>query len=260
MALALAGCEETVSFPSAKLTPTDEGPILTISGLLSRPAGNGPYPAVVLLHTCGGMNPHVTEDWPRFLNGLGYATFTVDSLGARGLSRCTRDLVENHRALTRDAYGALDYLAGQPFIDAKRIGVMGFSMGALTINYFAGRHITSPGGHGFRAAVSLYGGCYSIQRKPVFRTVPMPVDDRMIPLTVIVGANERDRLVSSCRVLDGTGRMRVHVLPGAYHAFDQRQITAIRSDQAGNPMLYNAAATDRAREIVRAFFAGHLGR
>jgi len=37
------------------LSPEVAGGDVTVSGLLSKPDGTGPFPAVVLLHTCGGL-------------------------------------------------------------------------------------------------------------------------------------------------------------------------------------------------------------
>ena len=88
----------------------------------------------------------------------------------------------------------------------------------------------------------------------------METSDEMIVLAVIVGGNERNRVVSSCKAVDGKGRVRTHVLAGAYHAFDNPRFTAIRYDLAGNPMLYSHAATRKAKEITKAFFAAELAR
>src|SRR6185295_187330 len=59
-----------------------------VSGILSRPEGKGPFPAVVLLHTCGGMTETLSQFWPRYLAQLGYASLAVDSLGPRGMKNC----------------------------------------------------------------------------------------------------------------------------------------------------------------------------
>ncbi len=106
-----------------------------VVGMLSRPAGEGRSPAVVLLHTCGGLLPHVTLHWPRYLTGQGYVVLSVDSYTPRGYSRCNeRTTWKNDQ--TKDAFGALDYLASLPFVDGERIAVMGFSVGAFAINDF----------------------------------------------------------------------------------------------------------------------------
>jgi dienelactone hydrolase len=83
-----------VRFPSAKLEASD--PDTTISGQLYKPDGAGPYPAVVLLHTCGGLSQHMTHDWPQFLVGLGYVVLSVDTLSPRGYFKGCRPLQNRH--------------------------------------------------------------------------------------------------------------------------------------------------------------------
>jgi dienelactone hydrolase len=81
----LVACQSNgVSFANAKLSATGPTPPVRISGLLAKPEGKGPFPAVVLLHTCGGVKPHVSVDWPNYLTGLGHVVLTVDSFGPRG--------------------------------------------------------------------------------------------------------------------------------------------------------------------------------
>jgi hypothetical protein len=145
----LTACGALVSFPNAKLSEGDT--TRTISGLLAKPEGNGPFPAVVLLHTCGGLRPHVYTDWTNYLTAFGYVTLSVDSFGPRGITRCPTPLVRDRRELSRDAYGALEYLASLPFIDKERVGVMGFSLGGNTIDYFAGQNLKTPTGLNFKA-------------------------------------------------------------------------------------------------------------
>src|SRR2546426_5003746 len=59
--IALAGCASTrVAFPN--VTP---GTPLTVPGWELRPDGDGPFPAVVLLHTCHGVSKS-THAWARW--------------------------------------------------------------------------------------------------------------------------------------------------------------------------------------------------
>lgn len=55
----------------------------TLYHSLYRPEGNGPFPAVVLLHTCGGIQPHIS-DWGQRLKESGYVALAVDSFTPRG--------------------------------------------------------------------------------------------------------------------------------------------------------------------------------
>ena len=65
-----------------------------------------------------------------------------------------------------------------------------------------------------------------------------------------------------CKKLAGlpTSSVKVHVLPGVYHAFDRDTFITVTPDHLGNPMMYNAEATQKAREITEAFLAEHLGK
>jgi dienelactone hydrolase len=244
---ALAGCGALVSFQSVNLSENDAAQ--TISGLLARPPGEGPFPAVVLLHTCGGLRPHVTRDWPNFLSDLGYVTLAVDSFGSRGIKRCPTPLSRDRRELGRDAYGALEYLTNLPFIDKDRIGVMGFSLGGNTIDYFAGQEFKTPSGFNFKAAISVYGDCRNL-----------PEYTKTIPTIVIIGDLENEGRLAPCKALAGQSppSIKVHVLPGTYHGFDQEDIKYVVPDSAGNPMLYSGEATKTTREITKAFLAAHL--
>ena len=247
LVIGLFGCGSLVSFPNVKFSEADTP--RTISGIINKPEGDGPFPAVVLLHTCGGLQPHVTQDWPDYLTGLGYVTLAVNSFWSRGIRSCPTALARDRRELSRDAYGALLYLASVPFVDKNRIGVMGFSLGGNVIDYFVGQQFAMPNGLDFKAAVNVYGDCNNLQRY-----------NKTIPTTVIIGDLELDARLLPCKILamQPPPSVQVNILPGTYHGFDQQSNTTVRPDSAGNPMLYSWEATQKAREITRAFLAEHL--
>ena len=235
--LGLAACAQQVGFQSR-----DEH----VSGPLFKPGGPDPHPAVVLLHACGGMTPHVARDWPKYLTDLGYVVLAVDTIGSRGYPECRR-MPDRFEAQARDAYAALDYLARQPFVDARRVAAVGFSMGAITINELIMLRPPRPAGSvEFKAFASFYGRCTALN----------PALMRDAPLLQIIP--EKDNFASGCLQRAKTVRMESHLLPGAHHAFDQPQITTVRPDRAGNPMLYNAAATERSQALLREFLARNL--
>ena len=158
--LILASCASTnTQFPTGSLGDPYVYPEI-ISGILFMPDGDGPFPAVVLLHTCGGLRPHVTQDWPDYLTGLGNVVLAVDSFGSRGVSSCTQLPGGGKIAQAHDAFGALEHLANLPFVDAARVGVMGFSSGAIAINnHIVNSTTKKPDGNDFKAAIALYGNC-----------------------------------------------------------------------------------------------------
>src|SRR5258706_5037948 len=64
-------------------------PIL-VQGYVLKPAGDGPFPAVVVLHGCAGLgtlfDPHLRANaWPDMLVSWGYAVLIVDSYTPRGI-------------------------------------------------------------------------------------------------------------------------------------------------------------------------------
>lgn len=247
-AVFLGACQSAV-FPTAKLGFGDNHAD-TISGQLFKPNGKGPFAAVVLLHSCGGVSQRFTHDWPNYLTGLGYAVLTVDSLGPRNVTSC-KDLRPRYLRnwyVAKDAYGALDYLSRLPNIDGNRVAVIGFSSGANAINLVMyPTEIRKEGGRQFRAAIAFYGRCSQIGG----------FKKDYVPLMQIVPELDVQR-ADTCIALKGTG-IDVQVLKGAHHAFDNPYISA-KYDSNGNWMTYDAKAAEKARKITKSFLAKFIGR
>ena len=123
----LAGCAgSAVSFPNA--TPARP---LTISGREVRPDGAGPFPAVVLMHGCHGVSDSNLQ-WAEWFRARGYVALVVDSWTPRGIGNGCRpgpDIPSTQRF--DDAVGALRWLQARPYVDRRRIGIMGWSNGGV---------------------------------------------------------------------------------------------------------------------------------
>ncbi len=245
LALLLAACQtDPVTFNNVPVAPWDIRPTIEISGYLSKPDGKGPFPAVVLLHSCNGLQHNVSQDWPEYLNGLGYVTLAVDSFGSRGLGPCPNGIERNDLPIMKDAYGALKFLASQFYVKRDRIAVMGFSKGGVAINVLA--DVKPRGELEFAAGISLYAHCKGLGDggKPLY------------PLMQIMGEKDT-RVLESCRALNNES-VEVHVLPGVYHAFDAFPERSRRSNYLGDTALYDGEATEKARALTKAFLAKHL--
>jgi hypothetical protein len=88
------------------------------AGLSERLGGhatvNGRYPAVVVLHGCGGFSSHSAQVADR-IGSWGYVALAVDSLGARGFAdRCGVGWLLDQPF---DAYAALRYLSQLDFVE-----------------------------------------------------------------------------------------------------------------------------------------------
>lgn len=185
--------------------------------------------------------------WTSYLNSIGYAALAVDTFGARGYGRCPNPIWSASTFFVKDAYGALDYLAKQPFIDASRIAVIGFSVGADHINNsLIPWRVRGPGERDFKAAIAFYGRCRSIGSYP----------EGSIPLMEVIAEGDKDTYSKGCGNLNS--RIEVHMLAGAHHAFDSLEYSG-KTDGAGNRMFYSGSATTKAREYTKAFLQKHLG-
>jgi len=116
-----ATASEFVRFESARYQQT----------ALQKPSGDGPYPAVVIVHGCTGVPDDVKTGgakgfWPEQLERAGYAVLLVDSFTSRNVhDACTA----GGPSRVADAYGALAFLARQPFVDPKRVALLGLASG-----------------------------------------------------------------------------------------------------------------------------------
>lgn len=107
-----------------------------ISGYLSRPKGDGRHPAVVVIHEWRGQNDHIL-DVARRLAKAGYVALAPDllsRLGGTGSFPSGEAATEGLGKLgddifTKDLTGAVNYLKGQNFVRADKIGVTGFCWG-----------------------------------------------------------------------------------------------------------------------------------
>lgn len=85
--------QEWVKFPGT----IEDGQARELSGILTVPKGDGPFPAVVLLPVCNGLRAPATAaqmtGWARRLSEWGYVTLQVDSLGPRSLGACRTERV-----------------------------------------------------------------------------------------------------------------------------------------------------------------------
>jgi dienelactone hydrolase len=194
---------------------------------LLMPQGTGPFPAVVVMHGCDGINAN-TRRWAERLVGWGYAALIVDSFRSRGLSNvCNRGAMLPASVRAGDAIAAKNYLRSLPNIAKGRIGLIGFSHGGWAALAAASS---------FSAVVAYYPWCNG--HVPANTLVLIGSADDWTPSQRCSGAN-------------------LKVYSGATHAFD-----APRGERTyyGHHMAYDAAAAGDAEDRTRRFLASRLGR
>ncbi len=234
---------------------------------LRQPAGDGPFPAVVLLGTCAGVQPPLYE-WADRLQAAGYVALVVDSFGPRGVANNCGYWAVSLDDVASDALAARNYLRTLAFVDGRRIGVMGFSYGGMAdLRLASGDYMdrATPPGDGFQAIIAVYPFCTPISNSPQYRLLQNNLyDDIKTPLLILIGAddNETDPIECAAKAgrLQSKGQpVAYHVYPGVTHAFDDVRFTGGRTN--GRYLYrYDKAATDDAAERMRQFFGQYLKR
>jgi dipeptidyl aminopeptidase/acylaminoacyl peptidase len=118
---------------------------LTVSGVLLKPTGDGPFPAVVLNH--GYIDPAVYNPGQGLkreqdrLARAGFVVLHVDYRGHAGSDDPTGPFdLESRVGYARDAIGAVLALKRADYVDPERVGMFGRSMGgAVTLNALVAR-------------------------------------------------------------------------------------------------------------------------
>ena len=77
----LAVAADTVTFQGT--TKTKAGDFVILKGKLTKPQGNGPFPAIVMLHGCRGIDK-AQDAWAERFATWGYVALQVDSYAPRG--------------------------------------------------------------------------------------------------------------------------------------------------------------------------------
>ncbi len=231
LALGSAQAQERVSFPSLD---GDPGAPIVLTGYWFA-AKASPAPAVALFHGCGGaldrrgvLAPRYRE-YAALLNRAGVHALVVDSLTPRYETElCTqrvgkRRVTQANRRL--DAIGAVAYLAQRDDVDAKRIGLMGWSNGASTVLAATNlRHrdvaaaLVQPA-----FAIAFYPGCEADLKRGY---------EPVAPLLILAGQLDDWTPPGPCRTLARRAgpRVEIEVYPGAYHDFDSDLPVHMRKD------------------------------
>ena len=229
----LAGCASPVSDRSI-ITTAPNGAREEIPATITKPDGPGPFPAVVIMHDCSGLglrSSGAPGRWARELGARGYVTVIPDSFTTRGHPDgvCTdaspsRGEVAPSRRV-RDAYAALAHARALPYVDGRRVGLMGGSttLASMAAPQNAWDLLAREKRAGFAAAVALYPSCgvtlgtWRADGAGTYRSVA--------PLLILIGEKDDWTPAPPCVKLAASTRATEHpvvitVYPGAHHSFD----------------------------------------
>jgi dienelactone hydrolase len=235
---------------SGALIPGDH-----IQGVLAKPDGAGPFPAVIALHGCAGMHDTTKRRLADELVPRGYVILFVDSFATRGMDHaCTSAAFATFLRRRQDAYGALVFLARQTFVDPERVAALGFSHGGWVTLSVAETNsfelFVPPSDFRFRAAAAFNPPCKQAVARPG------------IPTLIFVGALDDWTPAADCSNKiaswgsDGPP-IELIVYPGAHHGFYYPHL------QPGRTLFdhwveYNGEAADKASHRLQQFLDSHL--
>jgi dienelactone hydrolase len=243
-------------------------------GYVFVPSAGGRHGAVVLLHGRAGPYSSLAKgrytastlskrhkEWGSFWAERGYVALLVDSFGPRGYpegfplgSYENRPAdVSEQTVRPLDAYGALRYLRSRPDVDPTRVGIQGWSNGAMTVLVTMGEKtpgIRNPSPEtGFRAGLALYPGCQMEAVRGAYRPYA--------PLTVLIAGSDEEVSPEACETFVKKARangadVQYHVYPGAQHNFDD-------PGHKKQSVAANSRAAEDAMRRAEKFFGEHLG-
>lgn len=182
---------------------------------VARPAGAERHPAVLVCHAWGGRDAFA-EDRARKLAELGYVGAAIDlyGIGKRGTDTAScqalmGELLSDPVRLRRRIAAAYEAVRGLPFVDATRMGAIGFCMGGMCAI------LSARMGLELRGVVSFHG----------LLKVGEPIAEK-VHAKILVQHGQDDPMVPSEDVGAFAAAMRrvnaewqLHAYPGVVHAF-----------------------------------------
>lgn len=231
---------ESVSFKGTSKT----GDEFVLKGLLNRPSGQGPFPAIVML--CGGRG-WTLPAWNKWVERFvqwGYVALQVETLKSRGLSFVREGNVSvSQREAAQDAHDAKTYLSTLPYVDGRQVSLIGWAFGGWAVLYAIDPSIPIKNrGVTFRVAIAFDPYC------------DQPLMGYDTPLLILHGELDEYHSFARCRIIEGRSKHEIFlkIYPGAHMYFD---LEGVDTTSEGRRLLYNPAAAADAVEQVKHFLS-----
>lgn len=194
--------------------PVDDPQTKAIAGALFKPAGAGPFPAVIYMGTCAaidsGEENFVQSALRARLISKGFAMLIVDPYSPRqemqGVCDKAKAGGDYDARGARDIYAAIEVLRSMPLIDANRIFVEGYSLGASAA--LSAIDVRNVAAHKAKLAGAIAFSPYCGQNA-----------DLSVPALILVGDRDIWTSAKHCKALERAPNVKVVVYPGVGHTF-----------------------------------------
>ncbi len=237
---------QTISFTDKRIKaryvtyPSPGGTSGEMRGYLVQPAGDGPFPSVLVIHENRGLNPYI-EDVARRAAVAGFLALAPDGLSPIGGYPGNDDDGRAMQKTLDQAKLRQDMVNGARYVKAHtlstgRLGTTGFCWGGAATN-----HVAVTLGGDLQAGVPFYG------------TAPATADVPKIRAAMLVHYAEDDARVNATRadyeaaLVASKITHEMHSYPGTRHGFHNNSTPR-----------YDEAAAKLAWDRTVAFFQTHL--
>ena len=237
---------QTISFTDTRIKaqyvsyPSPGGNSGQMRGYLVQPAGQGPFPAVLVIHENRGLNPYI-EDVARRAAVDGFLALAPDGLFPAGGYPGNDDDGRTLQAGLDQGKLRTDMLNGARFLKAHKLstgklGVTGFCWGGGTTNFLAAAL-----GADMQAGVPYYGAATETASVP------------KIKAPLLIHYAESDERINAMwpafesALKDAGVTYQAHIYPGTQHGFHNNSTPR-----------YNEPAAKLSWERTIAFFKTHL--
>jgi len=251
--------------------PSDIASVTAPRLALYKPEGAGPFPALVLMHQCGGLgrpggpwqNLSMLE-WARVALRRGYVVLQLDALEPRDVASVChgpKNDIFPSRGM-RDALLAAAHLRALPYVDPKRVAYAGFSWGGgvglgIGSNRSAGLLKIA---QRYDAVAAVYPPCIYRPKNGAPYTPIQPGVDK--PLLVLLGGRDNETPPAECTSLLGPlkeagEKLEWHLYPDATHCWDCKNLHGrTKTDIKGDLVeyLYDEAVTRDTESRLFTFF------
>jgi len=208
---------------------------VTLRAYLVQPDGDGPFPAVLLVHEFFGINEDITQK-ADLLAQQGYLVLAVDAYRGKSTRQIPRAIwlvvTTPQDEIQADLDAGYQYLAALPQVNADRIGAVGFCFGGTQVMHMGTRNPD------LRANVIYYGN------GPITDPQALGVMGQSGPVLGIYGEQDTGIPLEQVQGFDQAMQARgiphqVTVYPGVGHAFVHMDTLSVPgpAQDAWNQML-----------------------
>jgi len=191
-----------------------------VRAVLMTPDGPGPYPAILVLHTSGGMQPEDLSYAKRLVKE-GYVALVPYFLETYGIVAATRQeaFTTYADAIYADLVASLDTLCKSEKVDGKKLGAVGFSNGGFFALWLAATGKV-------QAGVAYYGAVTGARTDMSFTRYRTAFNSGSAPVLILHGDADSTVPIEKVRQLDAiltdaASPHELHEYPGAEHRFDR---------------------------------------